>query len=291
MSRNYERLDIEAFGAHLLRSGDLDPVYIALAKLRGERMDDAQLARWLIAYWCFYSCGFACYASEAPSRDFWGVLEVAAENTEATPFGGRWPRGHERRHFRGAAASKAVDGLRQRYGSNPEGMVGYICQPQRTNRTAFKNVAERAKEHPLFGPWIAFKIADMTDRVLGAPVDFTDAEVFMFDDPVKAALMLWRKKTSMPETAKPKDQTQVIKGVVNYLTDHFRSFAAPPLGDRPVGLQEIETILCKWKSHMNGHYPLNNDIVEINTGCAPWFAFSTTAQHFVDAMPKELAHG
>ena len=32
MSRNYPRLEIEPFGRHLIQSGDLDPIYIALAR-------------------------------------------------------------------------------------------------------------------------------------------------------------------------------------------------------------------------------------------------------------------
>jgi hypothetical protein len=146
-------------------------------------------------------------------------------------------------------------------------------------------VAERAQELPLFGPWISFKVADMVDRVLGIHVDFTGDDVFMFKDPTEAALRLWRLKAGLNESAQPKEPAKAISQVVAYLTDYFKECKAPPLYDRPVGLQEVETILCKWKSHENGHYPLNNDIDEIRAGVQPWKAISDTAQQFMAAMP------
>lgn len=282
MGRNYERLDITTFGRHLLETGDLDPVYIALPRA----LEDAdQLARWLVAYWCFYSGGLASWASEHEGQDFWRALLVAARNEEPTPFGGRWPRGHERRHARGKQGITMVTGLRDRYGDRPQDMVSYIAEAA----PSYEAVARRAQEHPLFGPWISFKICDMIDRVLGTHVDFTEAAVFMFTDPVKAALMLWRQHHGLPESARPKDQTAVIHQVVEHLKGVFRDFTAPPLHDRAVDLQEIETILCKWKSHMNGHYPLFNDIDEIRDGCEPWLPHSQTARAFLGMMPRRTA--
>jgi hypothetical protein len=41
---------------------------------------------------------------------------------------------------------------------------------------------------------------------------------------------------------------------------------APPRFERRINIQEIETILCKWKSHINGHYFVGKDIQEIRHG-------------------------
>lgn len=149
----------------------------------------------------------------------------------------------------------------------------------------YESVARRAQQHHGFGPWISFKIADMIDRVLGHHVDFTQAQVFMFTDPVKSALMLWRLRTGMPEKAQPKDQQRAITQVVEYLTEHFSGYTAPPAHDRPVGLQEVETILCKWKSSMNGHYPLWNDTDEINLSLRKWSSVAPLATSFLTNMP------
>lgn len=286
MKRNYERLPIEKFGRHLIVSGDLDPVYIALPKAVE---DDAQQSRWLIAYWCFYHCGVASWLSERKGAAFWEAMLEAAANASNAPTGGRWPRGSERRHFRGAAAIKAVLALEKRYGEHPEQMVEYIAYsdtPTRVTKTIpFAEIAERVKEHVLFGPWIAFKVGDMLERINGVPVNFDQAEVFMFKDPTRAAEMLYRQKAGLPDGAKIKT-AKIIPEVVDYLTKEFSDLSAPPLRDRPIGLQEVETVLCCWKSHMNGHYPLNNDIVEIRDGVSEWMAHSETAKAFLHFMPE-----
>ena len=54
-----------------------------------------------------------------------------------------------------------------------------------------------------------------------------------------------------------------------------------------MNIQEVETVLCKWKSHMNGHYPLWNDIHDVNTGLEPWAGRCSAARAFLAHMPKE----
>lgn len=288
--RNYERLPIEKFGRLLLHTNDLDPIYIALCGiLRSKKQPVDWVKRWLVAYWCLYSAGSACFiasqkdAKGHDERAFWHYLMMAAANVIPTPFKERWPRGHERRHFRGKAAIKAVEDLQARY-KKPEEFVDYVMG----KGGHFTEIAARVQEHTLFGPWISFKVADMAERVLKIPVDFSESAVFMFTDPTKAALMLWRKKYGLPEEARPKDKethNQIISRVVEFLLKEFHGFQAPPDNHRPLGLQEIETILCKWKSHMNGHYPPYNDIDEIRAGLEPWCAVLPEAKLFTKHMP------
>ena len=283
--RDYPRLDVVTFGRHLLEADELDPVYVALYRARLHR---DLLARWLVAYWCYYDTGVASYMAEHKGPEFWRLMEIAAANEQPAPTGERWRRAKERRHFRGESAIKAVARLRERYGDRPEGMVEYVAG----DGGPFVSLAKRATKHYKFGPWIAFKIGDMVERVIGVPVDFSEADVFMFPDPKKAALMLWRRAEGLPDTAKPKDkktETQIIRQVVNHLGRQFADYTAPPRHDRPVALQEIETVLCCWKSHVNGHYPLYNDIEEINESMVPWRDHSAVARTFADAMPKGRA--
>lgn len=287
--RNYERMSIEDFGAHLLVTGDLDPIYLALRKAfcHPAKGNPTALARWLVAYWCFYHAGVASYLSQLEGKEFWDEMGKAAANDSPAPTGDRWPRGSERRHFRGQAAIGAVQKLRSDF-KKPEHVVSVLIGGE--NEQTFSGITTRAKMLPLFGPWISFKIADMIDRVLALPVTgFDQAAIFMFKDPTVAALRLWALKAGLPESAKPKDEAKAIQQVVDYLIDCFKDSLAPPLKDRPVGLQEVETILCKWKSHMNGHYPLFNDIDDINEGVEPWIKVSTTAELFAKSMPR-LGH-
>lgn len=172
-----------------------------------------------------------------------------------------------------------VDFLRNAY-RTPEKMVDCILDGPRD----FESIRRRVKTHHLFGDWIAFKIGDMLERVLGEQVDFSEADVFMFKDPVKGAKMVWE---SWPDSVPKEFNEEMIPAVVHILKKQFAGFKAPPIYDRLVGLQEVETILCKWKSHMNGHYPLNNDICEIRKGLKDW---GHEAMMFLDHMPEEKTY-
>ena len=275
----YDIQPIEKFGRHLLLTNDLDPVYVALVELgkapKGKMMGRQQMCRWLIAYWCYYHCGAASWLSEHEAGAFWKWMRIAAQNKQASPLGKgtRWPRGHERRHARGDQAVSMVDGLKKMYGSHPEAMIDHMTTAAK-RAPSYEGIAKFVQTHKLFGPWIAFKVCDMIDRVLGTCIDFTEAAVFMFKDPVKAIDML-REERKWPK----KTNEQVIK----QLKTSFKNFKAPPLYDRPVDLQEVETVLCKWKSHMNGHYGPYHDINEIREGLVGW---GETADKFLAAMPE-----
>lgn len=283
MGRQYERLNIYDFGQHLLDSEDLDPVYVALVHCRETQWEDDQLFRWLVAYWCWYNCGVASYMSELEGSDFWRAMMKAAKNEKPAPHGGRWGRGHERRHARGAQGIKMVEELRKRYGKKPQDMIEVICTETEDKRTC-ESIMRQVKGHYLFGPWIGFKVADMVDRVLRLHVDFTEAAVFMFKDPVRAAERLWAETHNLP-SSKVTLSAEGLHDVVVHLTDHFKKQNAPPFYDRRIGLQEVETILCKWKSHMNGHYPKYNDIDEIGTALRLWEPHAGAAVDFMEHMP------
>lgn len=280
MKRDYPRQDITAFGHYLVNTGDLDPIYIALTKLD----DPALIKRWCVAYWCLYHAGASSWLAEHTGRDFWLQLDRAAWNVAPAPTGGRWPRGHERRHWRAKNATAAVAHLSQHF-PNPEDYVDFLSDNEAGG--PFAAVSLRARSVPSNGPWIAFKIGDMLERCLGIPIDFSQAEVFMFDTPREAAFMLWRKWSGLPDFAKPKEPEAIITRAVAFLKNELAGLTAPPFHDRELGLQEIETVLCKWKSHMGGHYPLNNDIREISEGLLPWVQHSTVAATFLHHMPKE----
>ena len=285
VGRHYERLSIEDFGAHLLDTGDLDPIYIALHKME---LDEDYLKRWLLAYWCYYDAGVACWMSTLTDPElYWDTMMMAAENTTPPPVNVnmRWPRGHERRHFRGQQGIDAIKSLRMRYPSGPSGLFTKLCL-QELNPAPFATISKMVQEERGFGPWISFKVGDMLDRLDILPVSFEQAEVFMFKDPTEAALRLWRLKGGMNETAMPKDKGQAINQVVGYLRHHFKDHTAPPRHERAVDLQEVETILCKWKSHMNGHYPMQNDTIEIRAGLEPWRRGCQIASLMISCMPE-----
>jgi hypothetical protein len=68
------------------------------------------------------------------------------------------------------------------------------------------------------------------------------------------------------------------------LERHFHRFPAPPTNDRPCGVQEIETILCKFKASLGGSYWIGRDIHEVRKALTGW---GLTAATMLAAMPAE----
>lgn len=262
-------LGITEFGGALLRTGDLDPVYVALYN---SGLDSATLSRLCLAYWCFYHLGAAATLAEIKSpKKYWEKMMEAAINAgEPKP----WPRGAERRHFRGQQSIDAMKELVLKYKTPEhavEGMLGV------GGSTTYGSVATAAKSHRGFGDWIAFKIADMAERVLGYAVDFSDCHLGIYKDPRQGAALAFHTGGDGVVAGEPWKlpitDEQLREGVAYYVK-HFRSYECMPAhvpgGWRKVNVQEVETIFCKWKSHVKGHYPVGKDTEEISHGLVEW---------------------
>jgi Amino acid:DNA transferase len=276
---SYEKLDIFPFGKQLLESKDIDPIYVILNRAE---LGPELKARWCVAYWCLYHPGVASYIAQAATHDeFWLRLGGAARNSPKNPppVGDRWPRGKERRHWRGQNALDSQTDLVTRYFARAGKFIDLAM-----HHREYKGLANFVESHRGFGPWMSFKVADMMEQCWGHPVEFQGAEVFMFKDPKEAALMLWRRVTGHEPTVKVKDPEAAIAHMVRYLQVNLGHLEAPN-GKRKVGLQEIETVLCKWKSHQRGHYPLNNDLRDIRSQLAEWASVSSLAAQMERLVP------
>lgn len=262
------KLDIHAFGEQLIVTRDLDPLYVGLVEAK---LPKDQLYRYLLTYWMFYHVGLSACLSEFEEREFWDSALVAAENKDhhgpgvhGLP-GLRWPRGSERRHFRGVKCVQAVQTLAERF-PKPEDAVRSLLKKQ-----GDYVIMETVRTWPMFGEWIAFKVVDMLERCAGVKCPVSSDLILMYDEPYKALEIL----------AKDQKPEQVFDG----LLAHFAQFQAPPRGDRPCGPQEVETILCKVKSHWNGHYWVGKDIHEHRAALKGW---GETADQLLRAYPKEV---
>lgn len=270
-------MDLVPFGKALFSSADLDPIYVALGPALSKQ---PQLYRWLVAYWCFYHAGFACYASEHEGADYWEILERAAANADLPPVGDRWPRGTERRHFRGEASKRAVAKLRKAY-RQPEQMVDRLLD----GPSDIRSVIDRVREHYLFGPWIAFKVADMLDGCVGAKVLQNDMTLFLYDTP-RESIQLNIEADNIPGvSAKNLSPDSFIKAM-RWLQRELRECQIPHKPHSTPDWFSIETVWCKHLSHCHGHYPLYKDIYEIRHGLEPWLSVSKTAKRFFAAMPR-----
>ena len=233
------------FGRDLIKTQDLDPVYTAIY---AAQLPYKLRARVLVAYTCIYHLGAAVKLAQA--KDFWVGLQTAATNEGLV-----WPRGSERRHWRGANAQATVDYLRARY-ATPESLVAYWA----AGDTRFPAVAARVEEIPSYGPWISFKTCDMLERVMGHRVDFTDGCLGIYEEPRKGAALL------LTGDAETKISSDDVEGVVKALLKALGKLKAPPSLDRVINVQCAETILCKYKSGVFGHYPRGKDTREVLHG-------------------------
>lgn len=278
-----DKMDVKTFGTRLIETRDLDPLYVGLV---GAALPEPQLCRWLLSYWCFYHAGVASYMSESEDGDFCYVMQVAAENAvppylydARLPHVERWPRAAERRHFRGA---KCVDAVKK---------IGNMIKPVEGLEQLVRDlvagdvsvtedtVMRRVQQWPLFGPWIAFKVADMMERVYGAKVYFDPQIALLYEEPRKALDLIQTTRGEAVTGAGAKDHYDA-------LLRYFYPMKAPPRGDRPCGAQEVETVLCKWKSYMGGHYWIGKDIKEHREGLHGW---GETADRLRAAYPAEVS--
>lgn len=261
-----ETLDVEAFGARLIKTKDLDPAYVGLV---GAELPRPQLARWLLCYWSFYHVGLASWISE--QEDFWPVMAKAAANLpERSPrvLGlptERWPRGSERRHFRGPKCVAAVAWLGRNFPQPQD------CLERLAAAKTAEQVMAIVQGWPMMGPWAAFKAADMVERVVGAPIRFPANTCLLYAEPL-AGLKLAAQRAGVENLQRYHDR----------LLDYFHRFPAPPTGDRPCGPQELETVCCKHKSYIGGHYHVGRDIREQRAALVGW---GETAQRILGAYP------
>lgn len=266
MSYKYPLVNWLDFSINLLKKFDLDPIYVILTNTT---IPENVLKRWLLAYWCYYSAGTASHIAEQP--DFYAAMRQKFSGE------GQYPRGHERRHFRGNDGWKAIEYLEQ-FGA-PEKVVDHIY----TGAMDYQSVAGRAMQFKLFGPWIAWKICDMGERVMCLDVDFSNTNLYMYKDPVQGAALYmyedWQHPISKEEVG------WVVEDILEVLGDMRvarQSFLAPPHLDRPLNIQEVETLLCKYKAHVKGHYPINFDLTEIRHGLVGW---GDLAQQLLGVLP------
>lgn len=245
-------LSVVEFGRQLVETGDLDPVYTMLWEAQ---LEPRQLRQWLMSYWCFYHSGTASWIAEAlpPANQwYWERMMRAAESSD-------YPRGTERRHFRGELSCKSVKWL----ADYPKGLdYMFTAFTEGPKPKSLKSVMDYVKTWVGFGDWIAFKVADMLERLDLCQIDFSDADTFLFDSPKEGAEIVAAKYGKFNVLA----QSNPSRWAVDYLREELGQLKAPPRFERNLNGQEYETILCKWKSHLNGHYEVGHDIKEIRAG-------------------------
>lgn len=249
------RINPFVFGKQLILTQDLDPVYVLI---HGAYMNGEERSNWLLAYFCFYHVGTASWIADEAEQGklgYWNAMKAAARSS-------KFPRGTERRHFRAANAEKSIASLMEHGNTAKEIIYKFHHFPDGSPVPTLNSVMERVKQVNGFGDWIAFKVADMLERLGIADIIFVPADVFhMFDSPVKGAQELWRLYGG--ELNELDESFTVTSWAYKRIISQLGHLKAPPTNDRTINIQEVETILCKWKSHLGGHYEPGHDIKEI----------------------------
>lgn len=260
-----EKMNVYEFGRRLLNAGDLDPVYVVVyhARKAGD-LPDVYFKSWLLAYWCFYHVGTASWVSQ-PGDGFWERMATAAGSKE-------YPRSSERRHFRGENAKKSVKFL------GDTGLNSLFRELDAAGPTA-EDVMGVVRSWVGFGPWIAFKVADMLERLAVRPVSFS-ADSVLYDSPREAAELLWRMEH--PGQGYRSETRDEGRWALNRIIGELGGERAPPDFARPFAEQEAETVLCKWKSYLGGHYHIGEDVAAVRRGLAQ-FGRCKTAQRLYRA--------
>lgn len=285
------------FGKQLLRTGDLDPVYVALQKAQ---LDDPTLHRLVLAYWCFYHLGLAAKLAQVSSpKAYWAGMMRAAVNADNPDGTKPYPRGSERRHYRGAQAVASMASLISLYPKGATQAIQGFIKPQADGKYTYNSVSASAQAHRGFGEWIAFKIADMSERVLGYDTDFTDCHLGIYKDPRQGAAVAYLEWDPIGKALKIDHQPTAaswnypitddeLKATVAHYVKAFKGHKAPGGTPRPCNVQEVETIFCKYKSHLKGHYPLGKDTREIRHGLDGWGELAQTLQRAMPPVQLEL---
>lgn len=243
MDKRYSPLDWQTFGRLLILSGDLDPVYIMLSRTA---QSPQYLKRWIIAYMGCYHAGVATYiCAGGETRDVERILEASSKG---------WPRGQERvKSFGKDSAKRFIDYLISVHVGKTELLFDHIF---RKPVMEYGGVLDYAQQVPTYGPWVAWKLADMAERMGLVKLDFgLKPWDWFYEASQKGAEEI---RASIPSLLAPTGD-----GIYRRVLAEFEGMLAPPLYERCVGWQEVETVLCKFKSHVNGRYPLGKDTKEV----------------------------
>lgn len=264
-------LSVTEFGTKLINTGDLDPVYIMLLDAKLPR---PLLKRWIIAYTWFYHVGVASYLCEQKDMMSAALKEL-----------GTLPRSSERRHFRTLKAEQCLKWFQERQAAYFDEVsrlgVGEATQAQFFDDFIrllfcsydFASTVKRIEAIPQYGPWMSFKLWDIGSNVLypGPVLEKLAPETLkMYSEPTKGAMLVAQEGESVADVV-----TRLIS------TFNRLGLRQPHNKRKAITALEVETVLCKYKSHLNGHYPVGKDTHEVREGL-DWRT-GAVARHLIES--------
>lgn len=240
--------DLSFFLRHMLYSQDLDPLYPVLRHLQlGMDREQALWLSFLYVAWYNLPSGWAAYNAYPHEID---LLAHFADPT--------WPTGTERRANRGGKVKDhilsyrlALVGHRSQHDWYTKGLN---MNPTRRRHLHdnWRIVNERLQELFLNGRWAAYKHCEVLAKVNGLPLLAPDMGHAFSSGPREGLEMLYGPLAGNDSTTIAELDTRGEDLLYRLQSEGHQ-----------VEIEEVETILCNWKSLVKGKYYVGNDIDEL----------------------------
>lgn len=226
------KMNFRDFSTQLITTQDLDPDYVFMRAIGQERkLTQAEMVLWAIHKIFIYDT-----ASEY-------LVMFKGRTIETLPHGAerRKNRHHTRRNLDAFLTRFAIADLPREYTEARK----YLTQ------------------FPGVGDWAAWKFCDLMERVCDIPMNFSRVDFrTAYDYPLRGLCAVNNHPDSFVRFLKDDHN------FINFMTEAWnqidRTLKAPPMLDREINLQELETCLCKYHSYLSGHYKIGKDTAHLN---------------------------
>ena len=225
------------FSKELLLTGDIDPDYIFIREKSKElNFNKQQVFNWILHKLVIY--------------DSHSELQVITKvkKLEEVKFG------NERR--------KSKNNAKEYLNNIQKAFIG--TDVERFFTANGNKVFNRIKTIKGFGPWAAWKFMDLIDCAYGVNVDFESLDFRKaYTFPLKGLLLV----NDLPEDVKILRDTnlynKLLKNAYHILED-LKDINSPHNNGKGLRLNELETLLCKYHSHVHNKYKAGQDLIHLN---------------------------
>ena len=251
MTDEGERLlpDLVRFGKGLIKSQDIDPLYPVLRDLvDGMGFEEAYWLQHLYVAWYNLPSGWRAWIDMPMPESFDPEL-----------IDPRWPTGTERRANRGgkviAHLSSTIDTIDKDFeGDIVRFFTDGIFEPEDSYQPTVNWMVmnERLQGLYLNGRWAAYKQCEVLRRVMDVPLEAPDMGMQFSSGPREGLAMLYGEVPGQ------------TRGVINQLDAQARDLQERALAmGLEADIEELETVLCNFKSLRKGKYYIGHDIDEL----------------------------
>jgi len=222
-------MTFKEFSRELILSGDLDPDYLVMLHI-GKTMTFDEIMRWIKLKIFVYDTASELNLMNGVS---WDELKFGAERVKS--------KGRSKEYF------------------------DHFDQNFRLSDLPFKydEAAKYLKMFPGIGSWAAWKFCDLLERVAGIEIDFSDVDFrIAYDYPLKGLCRVNGEPDSFVPNLKDRLTYEAFMHSALLQLGDVKNLEAPG-GGRTINIQEVETCLCKYHSHLQGRYTLGKDTVHL----------------------------